>query len=551
MNNSAHATSPSTLNPLSPSFFLDTMLQQSYSDLCLLAENAPLKLAIVCPNTDQILWANQAYCDFLGYDAEEIRSLTFPALTHPDDPEANLSQTDGLTDGQYFQAEQRFQKKDGTWTWTKVTLARLRSEDERSHYTVAVVEDFSEHQQTVEALQRSEARNRSIVEALPDTIFRFDGNGLYLDFVAGYQAPLDPIPLSKDFIGKSIHDVLPTPAAKQIQKAICQALLTQQIQSCEYDLKFGEVHRYYEARIVVCSPSEVIAIVRDISEYKQIEAALESSQSQILDHNQEIQSLARQLHQSQTQLKQAENLVTLGTVAAGTAQEFRRYIAQIRSEVNKSYQDLHALLTLVCLYEQFYPTPPPSIESEIELVDPDICIEELPRASRSIRTKLQQADQFAEFLEKIAQSPQLVPTIIDIHPCLDNVIKAIQPALKASKIRIQTEYKGTPYIRAYPGQLYYALLNLFQDAINQIEPHPKKHTILTVKTVSPTEDQLQIVLKATSNQRPTSQTAQGANSERQLAFSHQIIETLHKGKIIYHTPSHSSQLTVKLPAREC
>lgn len=139
---------------------------------------------------------------------------------------------------------------------------------------IGIARDITEHKSAEEALQKSEARNRAMLNAIPDLIFRFDRKGTYLDYVAAKDTKL--VAPANEIIGKSVYELLPPSVAQQAMYYAEQALAQRSMQIFEYQLPIeGEIHDY-EARIVPSGEDEIIAIVREISDRKKAEAALQA-----------------------------------------------------------------------------------------------------------------------------------------------------------------------------------------------------------------------------------------------------------------------------------
>ena len=62
---------------------------------------------------------NPAFCRIVGYDHDELLSLTFAEIVHPDDRDANLAQLQRLQAGVVpsFEIENRYLRGDGTAVW--------------------------------------------------------------------------------------------------------------------------------------------------------------------------------------------------------------------------------------------------------------------------------------------------------------------------------------------------------------------------------------------------------------------------------------------------
>lgn len=120
------------------------------------------------------------------------------------------------------------------------------------------------------ALEASEARNRAMVAALPDLLFRIDDSFRFLDCQAGDAARFLAPP--EFFLGRTIRDVLPPAVADQGEHAIAQALASGAMQMIEYDLEMPDgMRRWFEQRIAPINETEVLAISRDITSRRRAE----------------------------------------------------------------------------------------------------------------------------------------------------------------------------------------------------------------------------------------------------------------------------------------
>ena len=108
-----------------------------------------------------------------------------------------------------------------------------------------------------------------LLTAMPDLIFHFDKNGLFVDNKATNNMTFPPNSINP-LIGKSVYDLLPLPLAKDTIHAISEALDTAELQVMEYHLPVDHQDRYWEARLVKLNQSQVLAIVRDTTQRSQL-----------------------------------------------------------------------------------------------------------------------------------------------------------------------------------------------------------------------------------------------------------------------------------------
>jgi PAS domain S-box-containing protein len=148
-----------------------------------------------------------------------------------------------------------------------------------------------DHYRSQDALRQSEERNRAILRAIPDWMFVLSRDGVYLDYhVKNTEALLVP---PEQFLGKSMHEILPAWLADAHQRAFERALATNEREQLEYSLEIQNELRFYEACIVPCAGDTVLSIVRDISDRKRAELDA-AAQRQELAHLNRVLLLAEQ-----------------------------------------------------------------------------------------------------------------------------------------------------------------------------------------------------------------------------------------------------------------
>ncbi len=132
--------------------------------------------------------------------------------------------------------------------------------------------EIVEKKRAEESLRAKDAQARALLEAIPDLMFRLDASGVYLD----YKVPPGELYYQEaDIVGLNTRDITPPEFNIVLQKNMKLALKTGRMQEFEYCLPIpGMGVQDYEARMVPSSPTEIVAIVRNITARKQTERTI-------------------------------------------------------------------------------------------------------------------------------------------------------------------------------------------------------------------------------------------------------------------------------------
>ncbi len=158
--------------------------------------------------------------------------------------------------------------------WSPVEVEALKT-------AASLLGSAIEHGRFEESIKKSEERNRTILNAIPDLMFRIRKDGVFLDFKAERESDLAVAP--DRIIGHKIAKILPANIAQQAIFHIQEALRTGQKQIYEYQLAKGSDLLHFETRMVVSGKDEVLALVRDVTERARTEAALKESKRRLMD----------------------------------------------------------------------------------------------------------------------------------------------------------------------------------------------------------------------------------------------------------------------------
>jgi two-component system, cell cycle sensor histidine kinase and response regulator CckA len=147
-----------------------------------------------------------------------------------------------------------------------------------------------EVQGTAAAPQSKPAELEAILRALPDLFFRFDAEGRFLDFSAPANSLLYAPPSL--FLGKRPHSVMPPELADAMEQARAETHRIGALVTIEYALEVGGKRQHCEARYVPHVDGQTIALVRDVTDRIEAEAALRLSEARLVE-SQKLDAIGR------------------------------------------------------------------------------------------------------------------------------------------------------------------------------------------------------------------------------------------------------------------
>jgi PAS domain S-box-containing protein len=89
---------------------------------------------------------NQEFCDFVGYCEQELLTMKFQDITHPDDIAPDHEKFQRLLAGEIskFAIEKRYRHKSGHYVWANVNISLLHDPAGTPCYTLAIIEDIGD-----------------------------------------------------------------------------------------------------------------------------------------------------------------------------------------------------------------------------------------------------------------------------------------------------------------------------------------------------------------------------------------------------------------------
>lgn len=297
-----------------------------------------------------------------------------------------------------------------------------------------------ERHRAEEKLVASEAFYHSLVENLPQNIFRKNLDEQFTfankNFCAVIGRPLE------DIIGKTDFDFFPAPLAAKYQADDRLVIRTGEIfETVEENVSPAGEKRYvnvvktpiYDAKGKIIG---IQGIFWDITERKQWEERLQKANAELARSEAALRKSHEDLKAAQAQLIQAEKMESIGTLAAGVAHEVKNPLAILMMGVNYLHRKLgedHAVGAIL----------------------------------RDMKEAIYRADSIARGLLEFSAAHQLAVSPADLNGLIEDTLRLVRHTFTEQKIELVKDLKpDLPRVHVDKNQIQQVFVNLIMNAIH-------------------------------------------------------------------------------------
>ncbi|BAY11528.1 trifunctional serine/threonine-protein kinase/ATP-binding protein/sensor histidine kinase [Calothrix sp. NIES-2098] len=289
------------------------------------------------------------------------------------------------------------------------------------------------------------------------------------------------------------------------------------------------------------------------------------------EKSQDLEATLLKLQQTQTLLVHTEKISSLGQLVAGVAHEVNNPVSFIFTNLTHAKRYIEDLINLLHLYQKYFPEPPIEIIDEIESIDLDFLLEDLPNMISSMKVGTHRIRDIMQSLRNFSRNDGLDKRAVDIHEGIETTLMILSHRLKANpsrpKIYVVRNYGNVPQVACYPGQLNQVFMNLLANAIDALEESNQGKTYAYVEenpnviTITTTADDEQVKICIADNGPGMSESVkqkvfqaffttkpEGKGTGLGLSISYQIITEAHHGTFkCFSSPGEGAEFIIQLP----
>lgn len=216
------------------------------------------------------VYANQTFLRMLGFNTyDELINFYQKEETFRENFAASKYQEHFLKINNTEGVESRWKNKHGRAVYVVEYVQKCYDIIDGSVYYDCIAEDVTEKKIIDELMSDVIGRDYAILKALPDMLFILSEDGKFTDLKKGSNSDF---PISPSYvIGKNVIDIFPQTIAEQILHLVKETNLTGQLKTCTFKMQHHNSEKHYEARIVKSHKSEVLMLLRDVTNQKQNE----------------------------------------------------------------------------------------------------------------------------------------------------------------------------------------------------------------------------------------------------------------------------------------
>ena len=268
----------------------------------------------------RLLHANDAMCQLLGRDRDELIGHGFHKFTLAEDLEVDLPLIEQTLAGERdsYETDKRYVGRDGSVILARLFVSLLRDEEGNPESFIAQGVDRTAAQRLREELSEDKSQMQAILDNTPMAIYLrdLDERWLAVNTETARAAGKEP----EEMLGKTLADVYPAELVEAVRSAEAEVLASGEARDFDntaVDARTGEVHHWWTHRFPIRDEhGEIVAlggVTADVTERERTQRELASSRALFeaaFEHGTVAKIVSRLLPDGTTEIQRCNEMVT-------------------------------------------------------------------------------------------------------------------------------------------------------------------------------------------------------------------------------------------------
>jgi len=345
-------------------------------------------------------------------------------------------------------------------------------------WTASLLYRTEQERRTAEqALRQSQAFYHSLVETLPQKIFRKDLAG---HFTFGNQRFLAEMGLPpEEFVGQTDFDFAPKELAERYRADDRRVAETGKIFDAveEHVTPKGEKLFVHVMKTPVYDEGGKVigtqGIFWDETEKRRAELELQETNQRLEESVRSERAAIDALKNAQSTMVQTEKLAGLGQMVAGVAHEINNPLSFVANNVAVMQRDVAAVRKLLDIYRaaddvvaQHRPDVMAEVKEISEAVDLPYTLKNLDELFARSKDGLKRIQQIVKDLRDFARLDESDLHEVDLNAGVESTVNIIRGRAKRKQVSLEVDLHPLPQVTCYPAKVNQIVMNLIANAID-------------------------------------------------------------------------------------